>query len=269
MTRTNLLNMIAPQTPPTITSPPQSTTRNVGETATFTVTATGTNRSYRWQWRNPSGAWQNVVATGGASGITTRTLQQTNVQSSMDGWTYRVIITNAAGSVTSNTVRLSVLNLPGTFRVSRANTFVGTTPNGNQIATIGTGGTFTRNGEVTIAGNWTWLRGRLTGTSVNSNTLVWIATTQLERHAGTNGIQCQITDPQRFGFTSVRNIPTGPNIFNFSGNATFRPVGQSATASGFTWRLGTIIGSNISALNGTTVWVASTQFATNSHTICR
>lgn len=159
--------------------------------------------------------------------------------------------------------------IPGTFRVSRGNTFVGTAPNAGRIATIGIGGTFLRTGEMQVAGNWTWLRGRLTGTSVNPNTLVWIATSQLERHAGTNGIQCQITDPQRFRFTSVRNIPGGPNIFNFTGNAMFRPVGHSITAGGFSWRLGTILNSNISALNGTTAWVASTQFAANSHTACR
>ena len=154
--------------------------------------------------------------------------------------------------------------IPMTFRVSRGNTFVGTIPNGGQIGNVGAGGTFNWTGDMQISGNWTWLRGRLSGTHVNPNTLVWVSTSQLERAAGPNGMFCQITDPHRFGFTSVRNNPFGPNIFNFTGNATFRPLGRSITTGGFNWRLGTIVQSNISALNNTTVWVASSQFDLNS-----
>jgi len=258
---------------PRITTQPNNISRAIGQNAEFSVTATGTSRGYQWQWLNPSnGFWQPVTATGGAANINTRNFIQNNVQSNMNGWNYRVLVSNANGQIASNTITLNVNNqpnIPSTFRVSRTNTFVGTSPNGNQIGTIGIGGTFTRTGPMQIVSNWTWLQGRLSGTSINPNTIVWISASQLERNVGANAISCLINDPQRFGFTSVRNNPHGANIANFQGNAEFRPVGNTVNSGGFSWRLGTVIGSNLSQINGTTVWVASTQFATNSNSVCR
>jgi len=95
--------------PPTITGHPVNRTLNVGQTATFSVTATGNNRTYQWQWWNANtGAWQNVQPIGGASGINTNTLTQTNVQPNMNNWFYRVRVTNAGGSVYSNFANLTV-----------------------------------------------------------------------------------------------------------------------------------------------------------------
>jgi len=197
--------------------------------------------------------------------MNTRTLTQTNVQERMDGWTYRVVVSNASGAVTASSVRLTVRpNASRVFRVTRGNTFVGTTPNGGQIATIGIGGTFTRSAEAAvILGGWTWLRGRLTGTTVNPNTLVWISASQLERQAA--GVECVITDPQNFGFISLRNSPTGANAGTLTTRtARFRPTGDPAVnASGFTWRLGTITNAP-AQFNGTTMWIATTQLPFNS-----
>jgi len=103
---------IAPRTgaAPSISIQPSSTTRTVGQTATFTVTAsTSSGRSYRWYWRNSAGNFVPVIAHNGASGINTRTLTQTNVTMAMNGWTYQVVIRDSANrTVTSRNVTLTV-----------------------------------------------------------------------------------------------------------------------------------------------------------------
>lgn len=83
--------------PVTITSSPASQTVTVGQTATFTVTATGTGPfTYQWQ-KNTT----NLVGQTGS------TLTLTNVQAS-DAGSYLVVVTGAAGPVTSEAATLTV-----------------------------------------------------------------------------------------------------------------------------------------------------------------
>ena len=83
--------------PPTITTQPQTRTNNPGETASFTVTATGTSPvTYQWQ---KNGA--NV------SGATAATMNIPNAQLSDAGF-YTVTVTNPGGSVTSQPAQLII-----------------------------------------------------------------------------------------------------------------------------------------------------------------
>src|SRR5262249_12004575 len=83
--------------PPSITSPPQSRTNVSGTSATFSVIATGTAPlSYQWQK-----AGENI------SGATGTSLLLSNVQTG-DAGNYLVVVTNAAGSVTSAVAVLTV-----------------------------------------------------------------------------------------------------------------------------------------------------------------
>src|SRR5207249_3062956 len=78
-----------------------------GQTATFTVTATGSAPlSYQWQ-KLSGGAWGNVINNGSFSGATAATLTITNVVSKFAGQ-YRVIVSNASGSATSSAATLTV-----------------------------------------------------------------------------------------------------------------------------------------------------------------
>ncbi len=88
-------------TAPSITSQPQSLTTNSGATAAFNVTATGT-APLAYQWRKDGAA-----VTGG----TNAALTLSNAQPANNG-NYSVVITNAAGSVTSSVVSLTVTNVP-------------------------------------------------------------------------------------------------------------------------------------------------------------
>jgi pectate lyase/pectin methylesterase-like acyl-CoA thioesterase len=86
-------------TPPSIVTPPAPQTVNAGATATFTVVASGT-QPLTYQWRK-NGA--NIPSA------TTDTLTLNNVQAS-DAAAYSVVVSNAAGSVTSPAATLTVVD---------------------------------------------------------------------------------------------------------------------------------------------------------------
>ena len=84
--------------PPTITQQPANVTVTAGQSASFTVAATGdAPLAYQWQ--------RNGVAIAGATS-TTYTLAATVLGDS--GATFRAVVTNGAGSATSNNATLTV-----------------------------------------------------------------------------------------------------------------------------------------------------------------
>lgn len=97
---------------PVITLQPVAQTVTSPATATFLVTATGTpTPTYQWQ-RNPGGntAFANVVGATLASYTTPATTVTGGSANSGD--TYRCIVTNSTGSVTSSAVAITVLAVP-------------------------------------------------------------------------------------------------------------------------------------------------------------
>ncbi len=93
---------------PVITEQPQSCTNVAGTTATFWVSATGTEPlAYQWQKLSPS--WTDLP------GCTDTNLVLRNVQSVPTAGDYRVVITNFEGAVTSDVARLTVLVPPAIF----------------------------------------------------------------------------------------------------------------------------------------------------------
>jgi outer membrane protein assembly factor BamB len=90
-------------TAPTITTQPSDVAATVGNTASFTVVASGTAPlTYQWQ--------KNGTAIMGATGATYTTPAVTAAD---DGAMVAVIVTNSAGSVTSNSAKLTVAAMPG------------------------------------------------------------------------------------------------------------------------------------------------------------
>jgi DNA-binding beta-propeller fold protein YncE len=85
---------------PTITIPPVSRTLNQGQSTSFSVTAVGTALSYQW-------------LRGGkpVAGATGRTLSFPGAQG-LDAGDYAVVVSNGAGSATSGTVTLTVIEKP-------------------------------------------------------------------------------------------------------------------------------------------------------------
>ena len=89
-------------TTPSITTQPANQTVNVGQAATFSVTANGTAPlSYQWQ--------KGGVAISGATSASYTTPV---TQASDNGTTFTVTVTNAAGSVPSSAATLTVTAMP-------------------------------------------------------------------------------------------------------------------------------------------------------------
>jgi hypothetical protein len=89
-------------TPPSISTHPASRTVTAGQTAAFSVVASGTaTLSYQWQ--------KNGTNISGATAASYTTLATTTAD---NGATFRVIVSNTAGSVTSNSATLTVTAAP-------------------------------------------------------------------------------------------------------------------------------------------------------------
>ena len=88
---------------PKITGEPKSVTAGLGTTAKFTVTATGTNLGYQWQYRYPNGEWKN----SGYSSASSATLKVPAL-AKYNGMQYRCLVSTYAAYVCSDTVTLTV-----------------------------------------------------------------------------------------------------------------------------------------------------------------
>ena len=114
------------ETTPTIDTQPASQTVTKGNTATFTVAATGENLSYQWQQSINSGSnWTDISGANAATYTTAATT------TSMSGYQYRCVVSNSAGSVTSEVATLTVNEpAPTTYTIT-----ADVTPSGAGTAT--------------------------------------------------------------------------------------------------------------------------------------
>ncbi len=88
---------------PAITTQPDNAIVTVGQTASFTVAASGSEPlSYKWQESNSSGNWADI------SGATDATYTTGATTTSMSGYQYRCMVSNSAGSVASEVATLTV-----------------------------------------------------------------------------------------------------------------------------------------------------------------
>jgi len=133
--------------PPTIVTPPANQTVTAGQTATFSVTASGTAPlSYQWQ---ENGA--DISGATSASYTTAATTAQDN------GAQFRVMVSNPAGSATSGMATLTVDSPP---------TIV--TPPANQKVVVGQTATFSITASGTAPLSYKWQKN---GADINGATL--------------------------------------------------------------------------------------------------
>src|SRR5690606_29161155 len=97
-----------------INTQPVSITRCEGESATFTVGATGTG--YQWQINTGTG-WNNLPGQNASS------INILSVTPSMNGDQYRVIVAGECGEAISNAVTLTVNALPIVYNVTGGGSF--------------------------------------------------------------------------------------------------------------------------------------------------
>ena len=100
---------------PAITTNPSSTSVVSGQTATFSVAASGSpSPTYAWQRMAAGGtSWSTLTDTAGSfQGTTTSTLSVQGTSTSQTGDQYRCVATNALGTATSSAGTLTVTTPP-------------------------------------------------------------------------------------------------------------------------------------------------------------
>lgn len=99
---------LAKITPPAISVQPASQSVTEGQTATFSVTATGNPApNYVWEYNDSSGSgWSEISFATSASYTTSATTTD------MSGYQYRCKVTNSQGTDTSTAATLTVTNAP-------------------------------------------------------------------------------------------------------------------------------------------------------------
>ena len=90
-------------TAPSITAQPGNATVKAGETAIFSIAASGTGLTYQWKIdRNDGNGWVNI------DGATAASYTTSTVDISCNGFKYQCVVSNSAGTDTSNTAVLTV-----------------------------------------------------------------------------------------------------------------------------------------------------------------
>lgn len=116
---------------PTITTQPTNQTVTVGATATFSVAASGVpDPGYQWQVKkNSEDNWTNIDDATNAS----YTIEATTLE--MNGYQYQCVVSNSAGSATSNAVTLTVQSDDASVTAVTVNGTAGTI-NGTDITVV-------------------------------------------------------------------------------------------------------------------------------------
>jgi len=154
-----------PPVAPLITTQPASQTVTAGQTATFTVVATGT-APLSYQWR------KSGTAISGATAPTYTTPATTSADS---GAQFTVVVTNTAGSVTSNTATLTVSAAAVAPSI--------TTQPASQTVTAGQTATFTVVATGTAPLTYQWRKGGTAILGAASSSYTTPATTSADNGA--------------------------------------------------------------------------------------
>src|SRR6266481_3419928 len=194
--------------PPTIVTPPANQTVTAGQTATFSITASGTAPlSYQWQ---ENGA--DVSGATSASYTTAATTAQDN------GAQFRVMVSNPAGSATSGMATLTVDSSP---------TIV--TPPANQKVVVGQTATFSITASGTAPLSYKWQKN---GADINGATLASYTTPAAT--AQDNGAQFRVVVSNSAGKATsgmaALTVDSPPTIVTPPANQKV-VVGQTATFS--------------------------------------
>src|ERR1700722_6441132 len=199
-----------PPRPPQITQQPVSQTVNVGQTATFTVTATGAMPlTFQWQ--------KNSATIAGATSATYPTPAATSAD---NGSTFSVTVTHSTQSVASSPATLTVNGPPSI-----------TSQPANQTAIVGQTATFSVTATGTAPLSYQWQKNQVNIPGATSSSFTTPATTLAD--SGTS-FQVIVTNPIS-GVTSnaatlTVNAGGGPSITTQPANQTVS-VGQTATFS--------------------------------------
>ncbi len=232
-------------TAPTITSQPSSVSVTSGGSVTFSVVATGAPLNYQW-------------ALGGAaiSGATSSSLTISNAQMANAG-SYTVVVSNSAGSVTSNSATLTLLgsSLPGE-----------TATTGHNVSFTATGATGSVQWQVSTdsGANWSNVADGPPYSGITSSTLEITGVTSALNGfryryvsngpggASTSNSATLVVNPAVFSFPSSIAINNGGTlVVGDSSNDIFQSVSSTGSVSvlaGASGQVGSTDGTGTTAL---------------------
>ena len=239
---------------PSISVHPAAQTITAGQNASFTVTASGSSLSYQWQRSTDGGANFTDIA-----GATNATLTLTAVPLADNAHQFRVVVSNSAGSVTSNAAILTVnvAQSAPAFTAQPASVSV-PTPNTATFSVVATGTpgpTLQWQLSTNAGGSFADIAGA-TGSSYNTTATV----------AGDNGNQYRVIATNTAGATTSNAatltvaVPAAPsftlhpvNVTITEGqNAQFTVAVSGTPTPTLQWQLSTDSGVTWSSITGAT-----------------
>src|SRR5213078_3680465 len=192
---------------PTITTQPVSQTVTAGQAATFTVVAAGTAPlSYQWQ---KNGA--NISGATSASYVTPATTSSDN------GATFDVVVSNSAGTVTSNAATLTV-------NAAAVGPTITTQPV-SQTVTAGQTATFTVVAAGTAPLSYQWQKNGANISGATSASYATPATTSSD-----NGATFDVVVSNSVGTVTSNAATLTVNAAAVGPTITTQPVSQTVTA---------------------------------------
>jgi hypothetical protein len=199
--------IVSNATAPTITTQPANQTVTAGQTATFSVAATGT-APLTYQW-SKNGA---IITGATASSYTTPATTTTN-----NGSTFQVVVSNSAGSTPSVTVTLTVNAAPVAPTI--------TTQPTNQTVVAGQTATFSvaATGTAPLTYQWSKNGAIIAGATTSSYTTP--ATT-----TANSGSTFQVVVSNAVGSTPSVTVTLTVNVAAVAPTITTQPANQTVTA---------------------------------------
>ena len=250
------LTVTAATVAPAFSIQPTTQTVSAPAAATFSVTATGTALAYQWQrsldggvsWLALSGAADPSYGTG-------------DTDPTMDGQQFRVVISNAAGSVTSSAARLTVSAAPIAVAI--------TTQPLDQSVSVGAAAAFSVAATGTPAPSLQWQRsldggatwvdiGSATAATFNTGPTALSQSGERYRAVASNGAGTATSDPARLTVTAgpvqpVFTVEPADSTVVAPASATFSAAAGGVPSPTWQWQLSIDSGFNWSNINGATL----------------
>ena len=238
-----------------ITTQPKNTTVVVGDTAEFTVAATGTGTiSYQWQSRkDAASAWSN----SGQSGAKTKTLAVATT-AGLNGWQFRCVVKDASGQKTTNAATLTVAPKITTQPVNAY-----AAPGGTAKFTIAA------TGAATLKYQWQSRKDASSAWSNSGQSGAKTRTLSVATSAGLNGWQfrCAVTDGNgNTTYSNVVEVLTKTGILTQPQDATVT-AGSTAKFTVGTCGEGTFTYMWLSRKDSSSAWTVSSQSGAKSATL--
>src|SRR5882672_5214878 len=202
-----MLTVSAASVPPSITTQPASQTVTAGQTATFSVAATGT-APLTYQWKKNSAVISGVNSSSYITPVT---------MSSDTGAQFTVVVSNAAGSVTSSAAMLTVsaASVPPLI----------TTQPASQTVTAGQTATFSVAATGTAPLTYQWKKNSVVISGVNSSSYITPVTMSSD-----SGAQFTVVVSNAAGSVTSSAAMLTVSAASVPPSITTQPASQTVTA---------------------------------------